>query len=46
MAVAIAFAVIAVVTILLRLWSRIFVVKTFGWDDGLYSQVTFASLAA
>lgn len=37
-AVAVSFAVISFLAIFLRLWSRIFVVKTFGADDGVYSK--------
>lgn len=37
-AVAVSFAVISFLAIFLRLWSRIFVVRTFGADDGAYSK--------
>jgi len=40
-AVAITFAVISFVTIFLRLWARVFVAKTVGADDGLYSKQPF-----
>lgn len=45
-AVAISFAVISAVAIILRLWSRLLVVKTFGADDGLYSKEPWAIFAA
>lgn len=43
-AVALTFAVVSFITIVLRLWSRIFVVKTFGTDDGVYSKQLFGPL--
>ncbi|SPO07037.1 related to integral membrane protein [Cephalotrichum gorgonifer] len=44
-AVAVSFAVISFIAIVLRLWSRVLVVKTFGTDDGLICVAVLLSWA-